>query len=71
MKIILPDDILIKKQLTHCTKCILDSRVFCHRDNDAACLECGECFCAGHIIEHLKEKHFIESSMDYCSERCG
>ena len=71
MKITLPDDILLTKQINQCTKCVDDPGVFCNRDNDAACLECGECFCAGHIIEHMKEKHSIESSMEHCTRRCG
>jgi len=68
MKIELPGDILITKQLTHCAFCRADPKVFCPRDHDCACLECGECFCAGHILIHMKNVHFVESSMEHCTK---
>ena len=67
MKIELPENIMLLKQMEHCPHCVEDDKVFCPRDMDVACLECGECFCAGHIALHLRIKHFIVTSMAHCS----
>lgn len=48
--------------------CIADKNIFCPRDCDAKCLECGRGFCAGHIIEHLHTEHLVTNTMDHCTK---
>jgi len=51
-----------------CSMCKADDKVFCPRNVDAQCLECGERFCGAHIGQHLKEVHCISLDLAHCSE---
>ena len=57
----------MEKPMEHCSLCTMDPEVFCPRDVDAKCLECGENFCGAHIGPHLKKVHFISLDLDHCS----
>jgi hypothetical protein len=50
-----------------CKKCKEDPKVFCPRNVDVQCLDCGLRVCGGHIIEHLKE-HCIATDLKHCRE---
>lgn len=56
------------KPMKHCPPCLADKKVFCPRDIDAQCLECGQGFCGAHIGQHLKEVHCISLNLDHCRE---
>jgi hypothetical protein len=51
-----------------CPLCLADKKVFCPRDVDAQCVECGQKFCGAHIGQHLKEAHCISLTLDHCRE---
>ena len=61
--------LMLKMQFGYCTICKVDKTVFCPRDCDVQCLECGEGFCLGHIIQHQEKEHFITSSMEHCTKK--
>ena len=61
------DLVLYKLNLGHCPDCVADKNVFCPRDCDAECLDCGKAFCAHHIGKHL-ETHFIALDNNHCSK---
>jgi hypothetical protein len=56
------------KPIEHCLLCLADKKIFCPRDVDAQCLECGQSFCGAHIGQHLKEVHCISLTLDHCRE---
>jgi len=58
----------MEKPIEHCPMCVKDKRVFCLRDVDAKCLECGQNFCGAHIGQHLKEVHCITLDLKHCSK---
>lgn len=58
----------IEKVIEHCPDCLEDEKVFCPRDTDAQCLECGQRYCGAHIGSHLKQVHCISLNLDHCSE---
>lgn len=55
------------KPMERCEMCEEDENVFCPRDVDAECLECGGQFCGAHIGQHLKEEHCISLDLSHCS----
>jgi len=55
-------------QIEICSLCKADGKVFCPRNVDAQCLECGEKFCGAHIGQHLKDIHYISLTLDHCRE---
>jgi len=50
-----------------CPDCRADPKVFCPRNVDVQCLDCGRRVCGGHIVEHLKS-HCIALTLDHCRE---
>lgn len=56
-------------KVEYCEDCLKDDTVFCKRNPDAQCLECGARLCAGHIAGHLQKEHCMSLSMEYCSEK--
>lgn len=38
-----------------CPECRKDKDIFCPRNVDGQCLECGTKLCAGHLMEHFKK----------------
>jgi hypothetical protein len=48
-----------------CGDCKRDQTIICKRDADVHCLICGESFCGGHIVRHLKT-HCVSTELDYC-----
>lgn len=60
--------ILEKISFGHCPMCVKDDNVFCNRDCDAKCLDCGKGFCLAHIVEHGKKVHLMIDNNDHCSK---
>ena len=55
-------------EVEHCKMCLEDEKIFCPRNPDAECLECGARLCGGHIGQHLLETHCIAINNDHCRE---
>jgi len=55
----------------HCSECVKDDNVFCPRNNDGMCLECGKVFCAAHLIEHFKAVHCMSLTLEHCSVKAA
>ncbi|KKN74901.1 hypothetical protein LCGC14_0386500 [marine sediment metagenome] len=54
--------------IIHCPDCLADDKIFCPRNPDAKCLDCGKSFCGAHIGPHLKDVHCIALTNDHCRE---
>ena len=61
------DAMLLKMHMGHCELCVADPKVFCNRDCDAQCLECGHGFCLAHIVQHGKTVHLMADNNGHCS----
>jgi len=62
------ETIIEKIKYGKCPSCVADENIFCNRDCDAKCLECGKAFCLGHIIQHGESIHFMSSNNDHCTK---
>lgn len=60
--------LLEKIRYGHCPMCISDENIFCNRDCDVKCLDCGKGFCLGHIIEHCKSEHQMIDNNKHCTK---
>ena len=50
----------------YCPDCLADEKVFCPRDPDVQCLQCGKKFCGAHIGPHLQQEHCVSLNLDHC-----
>lgn len=50
-----------------CPECKADDNVFCPRNADGRCLECGIELCAAHLMQHFKEVHCMALDLAHCS----
>lgn len=50
-----------------CPDCQNDEKVFCPRNVDGICIECGIRLCAAHLLKHFKEIHCISLDLEHCS----
>jgi len=55
------------KSLSLCPDCIAEPDVFCPRDSDGQCLECGVKLCAAHLLIHFEKAHFMTLTLKHCS----
>ena len=62
------DALLLKLNMGHCELCVADDNIFCNRDCDVQCLDCGHGFCLAHIVEHCKKAHFIADNNNHCTK---
>lgn len=51
-----------------CPECEADPDVFCPRNVDGKCLECGLELCAAHLVEHFRSVHFMSLGLEHCSK---
>lgn len=52
----------------HCEECKKDKNIFCPRNVDGQCLECGIKLCAGHLMIHFKKIHCMALDFNHCSK---
>ena len=57
-----------ERLVLHCPDCIKDSTIFCPRNVDGRCLECGAELYASHLMEHFRKVHCMSLTLDHCRE---
>jgi hypothetical protein len=52
-----------------CPECKKDKEIFCPRNVDGQCLECGIKLCAAHLMIHFKKVHCMALDLEHCSNK--